>query len=204
MAAAYIKEMHNIQQSGPYHVLGWSFGGHVAQEMAVQLQDQGEQVALIIMDAYPVSPEVPLVPEDLEAMSEPGDSGERDDGRNDEREDDEFYEAKLADMTSEVRQEVLGISDAEVAIFSRILKNNTRARTSHVPRPFAGSLLLFVAEENHPNGELAADKWKLYISGEISHTMLHCKHEDMTQSEMLAQVWDRVSTWLGLSDEQIG
>ena len=148
------------------------------------------------MDAYPVSPEAPLVSEDLEAMSEPGDTGERD--------DDEFYEAKLADMIGEVRREAFGISDDEVAIFSRVLKNNMRAHTAHVPRLFAGSLLLVVAEEDHPNGELAADTWRLYTSGEISHTMLHCKHEDMTQSEMLAQVWDRVSTWLGLSDEPIG
>ncbi|MBM4497012.1 hypothetical protein GS426_20045 [Rhodococcus hoagii] len=37
---------------GPYHLLGWSLGGNIAHEMAVRLQDIGEDVAsLTILDA---------------------------------------------------------------------------------------------------------------------------------------------------------
>ncbi|MFD0392004.1 phosphopantetheine-binding protein [Streptomyces nogalater] len=40
--------------TGPYRLLGWSFGGLVAQEMAVQLQDAGEEVELLmLLDAFP-------------------------------------------------------------------------------------------------------------------------------------------------------
>ena len=79
MAADYIKEIRKVQESGPYHLLGWSFGGNVAHEMAVQLQDQDEQAALIIMDAYPPAAESSTVSngttEDPEVLSAPGDAG---------------------------------------------------------------------------------------------------------------------------------
>jgi aspartate racemase len=47
MAADYIREMRTLQPHGPYQILGQSFGGLVAFEMARQLQAQGEQVALL-------------------------------------------------------------------------------------------------------------------------------------------------------------
>lgn len=49
MAEHYIKEMRSLQPGGPYHLLGASFGGLVAFEMAQQLLAQGQQVALLAM-----------------------------------------------------------------------------------------------------------------------------------------------------------
>ncbi|WP_345642202.1 amino acid adenylation domain-containing protein [Streptomyces tremellae] len=55
MAADYIAQIRGVQPTGPYHLLGWSFGGHVAQEMAAQLQEAGEEVAaLVVLDSSPV------------------------------------------------------------------------------------------------------------------------------------------------------
>ncbi|AFZ07951.1 amino acid adenylation domain protein [Oscillatoria nigro-viridis PCC 7112] len=53
LAAYYIKEMQNFQPHGPYFLLGVSFGGTVAFEMARQLHDLGEKVALLgLLDTY--------------------------------------------------------------------------------------------------------------------------------------------------------
>ncbi|MEP6703461.1 MAG: amino acid adenylation domain-containing protein, partial [Acidobacteriota bacterium] len=49
MASHYIKEMRSLQPDGPYYLLGASFGGLVAFEMAHQLNAQGQQVALLAM-----------------------------------------------------------------------------------------------------------------------------------------------------------
>ncbi|MGW8063908.1 amino acid adenylation domain-containing protein, partial [Streptomyces ziwulingensis] len=55
MAADYVEQIRTVQPTGPYHLLGWSFGGNVVQEMAAQLQDAGEEVAaLILLDSSPV------------------------------------------------------------------------------------------------------------------------------------------------------
>jgi amino acid adenylation domain-containing protein len=54
MAAAYIKEIRQIQPEGPFYLGGRSFGGTVAYEMARQLAEQGEEIALLaIFDSYP-------------------------------------------------------------------------------------------------------------------------------------------------------
>ncbi len=54
MAIAYLKEVRKIQPQGPYYLGGRSFGGMVAYEMARQLVEQGETVALLaILDTYP-------------------------------------------------------------------------------------------------------------------------------------------------------
>ena len=49
MAALYIKEMRAVQPEGPYFLLGASFGGLVVYEMAQQLLEQNQQVALLAM-----------------------------------------------------------------------------------------------------------------------------------------------------------
>ncbi|XGV97452.1 MAG: amino acid adenylation domain-containing protein [Leptolyngbya sp. BL-A-14] len=53
MAADYIKEIRAVQPSGPYFLLGYSFGGLVAYEIASQFALQDEHVALLAMvDTY--------------------------------------------------------------------------------------------------------------------------------------------------------
>ncbi|MCC5658518.1 amino acid adenylation domain-containing protein [Nostoc sp. XA010] len=47
MATHYIEALRSVQPKGPYFIGGWSFGGWVAFEMAQQLQNSGEEVALV-------------------------------------------------------------------------------------------------------------------------------------------------------------
>ena len=53
LAAFYIKEMRTFQPNGPYFLVGVSFGGTVAFEIARQLHAQGQKVALLgLIDSY--------------------------------------------------------------------------------------------------------------------------------------------------------
>lgn len=53
MAAHYISEIRVVQPRGPYYLLGYSFGGLVAFEMAQQLQTSGEEVGLLgMLDSF--------------------------------------------------------------------------------------------------------------------------------------------------------
>jgi len=49
MAAHYLAEVRAVAPAGPYHLAGWSFGGLVAFEMARQLEQRGEKVALLAL-----------------------------------------------------------------------------------------------------------------------------------------------------------
>ncbi|MGY2063233.1 alpha/beta fold hydrolase, partial [Nocardia gipuzkoensis] len=57
-AKDYVAHIRSVRPHGPYHLLGWSLGGLIAQEIAVQLQEAGEEVALLaMMDSYQLSDE---------------------------------------------------------------------------------------------------------------------------------------------------
>jgi malonyl CoA-acyl carrier protein transacylase len=49
MAGHYITEIRTIQPKGPYFLVGYSFGGVIAFEMAQQLYAQGDKVALLAL-----------------------------------------------------------------------------------------------------------------------------------------------------------
>ncbi|MGY0500928.1 amino acid adenylation domain-containing protein [Nocardia sp. FBN12] len=48
-ARRYVREIRAVQPNGPYHLLGWSFGGLIAQAMAVELKAAGEQVGVVAL-----------------------------------------------------------------------------------------------------------------------------------------------------------
>ena len=53
LARRYVVAMRDCQPEGPYHLLGFSFGGRIALEMATQLQSDGHEVALLApVDTY--------------------------------------------------------------------------------------------------------------------------------------------------------
>jgi thioesterase domain-containing protein len=67
LAADLVRRVREIQPVGPYYLLGTSFGGLIAHEMAAQLQGAGEPVALVaLLDSYPF----PKAWRDLPALSE--------------------------------------------------------------------------------------------------------------------------------------
>jgi thioesterase domain-containing protein len=49
LASSYLLELRRRQPRGPYRLGGWSFGGVVAFEMALQLTASGEHVALLAL-----------------------------------------------------------------------------------------------------------------------------------------------------------
>ncbi|NES18401.1 MAG: AMP-binding protein [Symploca sp. SIO3E6] len=53
MATFYLSAIREVQPKGPYILLGWSFGGVVALQMAHELTTQGEQVGFLgLLDTY--------------------------------------------------------------------------------------------------------------------------------------------------------
>jgi thioesterase domain-containing protein len=54
MAQLYLDALNELQPQGPYILLGYSFGGLVALEMAQRLSRDGKEIALLVlMDTYP-------------------------------------------------------------------------------------------------------------------------------------------------------
>jgi nonribosomal peptide synthetase DhbF len=49
---AYQHEIRSVQPRGPYRLCGFSFGGSEAFDLAKRLEDAGEEVVLILLDAF--------------------------------------------------------------------------------------------------------------------------------------------------------
>jgi amino acid adenylation domain-containing protein len=53
LAAYYIRQMQTIQPEGPYYLVGMSYGGSVAYEMARQMEQMGLEIGMIgLLDTY--------------------------------------------------------------------------------------------------------------------------------------------------------
>ena len=168
MAADYVAQIRAVQPEGPYHLLGWSLGGLVAHEMAVQLRTAGEQVAaLVLLDAYPRDA----------GQSQAADAPNED-----------------LDVLHEQRDRMLAaVSEEELAALMRVMENNARILCNHQSRSFDGDAELIIAAEANPRAEMAADLWRPYVTGQIRERRLPCRHSDMSRPDMLARAWRAIT-----------
>jgi amino acid adenylation domain-containing protein len=182
MAEKYVEEIRTVQESGPYYLLGWSFGGLVAHEMAVQLQAAGEEIAaLIIMEAYLPSP---VSDEESATAAQAGNPDSAVIAAGQEHVADMIQAAGLVDV----------VSVADMEILERVLHNDGTLAAAHIPRTFHGDMLNIKSLDEEPNSGIAA--WRSYISGRITEMQLPCSHGEMANPRMLREVWTAIAGWL--------
>jgi amino acid adenylation domain-containing protein len=156
IAAGHVRAVRDRQPRGPYHLAGWSFGGFVAHEMAVQLRDAGQEVAFVgLLDtmspllarrwppgsdaellagvAHDVAAQMrrPLAldPADLEGLDEDG---------------------RIARAVAALHAHGAAPPDFDAAALAEhaaVLRARTRSLSTHRPRPFDGTVTLFRADE---------------------------------------------------------
>lgn len=196
MAAVYVAELRAVQPHGPYHLFGWSFGGNVVQEVAVQLQEASEEVALLtILDAFPLAPL-----DDLDSASR-----------------DTVFRALLSNMG--VGQEALDgdgpveagavrdqfrangspLGALEPATIDAMVDNfagQARLMRRYTPRVFHGPALFFTAAEGRPANTFDLSLWDPYITGPIENHDVACAHAQMMQPAAREQIGTTVTAVL--------
>ena len=185
MAADYVTFVRQVQPTGPYHLLGWSFGGLVAHAIATHLQDHGETVALLaLLDCYPIA-----------GQTHP---------RNDTETDDEtllanqlkalgYYTGdaplQVSSALDILRQEgdiLANLEEHQVAAIIQVMKQNSRLAKAFLPRRFRGDVLLFAATQGDSRPE--PHKWRPYVGGKIAVHEVDCEHVHMMRPIPLAQI----------------
>ncbi|MEU9413624.1 amino acid adenylation domain-containing protein [Streptomyces sp. NPDC048281] len=195
MAADYIRQIRSVQEAGPYHVLGFSAGGIPAHEIAVQLEAAGEEVVLVILDAYPEhQPE-----QQPEHSEQPEESEESEESAQFERRGPDL-DRLVARMQAEAGETLGGLSDAEIQIFARVYQNNASINSAHRCGRFGGDALLVVAAADKPDDEPTTERWRPHIAGDITEERLACRHSDLLAPDRLGEAWARIAAWLGLEN----
>ncbi|KAI8345179.1 Alpha/Beta hydrolase protein [Mortierella sp. GBAus27b] len=167
MALDYIDQIRRVQPHGPYHLLGYSFGGTVACLMASHLLKQGERTELVaLMDTHPIDCTQPLPP-----------------GYQDEDQDKE--KEALVKLLHGGNGDA--ISDHAKPFLERALLTTPLDLLSPVIN--ANVVLLRATETPNPDVPLLnPNDWKPFVLGEIESYDIHCTHEDMIQPENLAVI----------------
>ncbi|MEU5426181.1 amino acid adenylation domain-containing protein [Streptomyces olivoreticuli] len=183
MVEAYLAQIRSVQPEGPYSLLGWSFGGIVAHEMAVRLQEEGQRVdSLVLMDGYP---------------SAGGMSAER---AEDEAELTHALFASLGhqpESSSEDTSPLALLGDQGLAAMIRVFAHNARLQDDFVSRTFQGDVLVFEATEDKAPGSARPDSWRPHVTGRIDVTPVRGAHGELTRPDQLAQIGPALADWLG-------
>ncbi len=188
MAADYVDRIRTVQPTGPYHLLGWSFGGAVAHAMATRLQQQGQKVAfLALLDAAPlqVDPDRVLprhTARDVaflfaDAVS-PGTAHRG------------LDPARAADILRGQGSALAALLEEPlVTAVAQTLTDNTRLRWyTFRPAVYEGDLLLFKAEPEHGEAHWPAEAWQPYVSGTVHTHDARCEHGHMMQPHALDRI----------------
>ncbi|MEU7144554.1 amino acid adenylation domain-containing protein [Nocardia sp. NPDC046473] len=187
-AGQYVAHIKSIQPTGPYHLLGWSLGGLIAHEVAVRLQEAGDEVALLsMMDSYRLSDAwlehaIPSVAEIIEEFG------------SDQLDTPIDPAMNLRDAAELLRARPGPFAALTVEHLERLYAgytNGTLLAHSFRPRVFDGDLLFFTAaadEINRADPERRAAAWQPFVTGAIHDHELPCRHSAMTAPESLAAI----------------
>ncbi len=165
LATTYLTHIRAVQSEGPYHLVGWSFGGLLAHEMAVRLRQDGQEIALLAMlDCYP--PEV-TADIDLDELMRSSDIG----GilRDQSGVDFEFA------------------AEEEQAIYD-VMIGNTKIARDFAPSVFDGDIVFFAAVVDQRKFGWTAQDWRPFVTGRIENHPLGCQHLHMMRPEQLAEI----------------
>lgn len=197
MARRYVEEIRSVQPSGPYHLLGWSLGGLIVQEMAVRLADEGETVALIAMIDSAVPQRQPQTARErfahfakdvlaIAGIDMPGDGGE------------------IASRPAEQRMSWLSDTLARLDVPAdkgmlegvyAVFEAGSEALSTHCPSPYAGPAELFLALERPDTADVARE-WQRRMPN-LTITAMNADHYSIVQAPAIHAIAARIDAIAG-------
>ncbi|MGO2751280.1 MAG: amino acid adenylation domain-containing protein [Pseudoclavibacter sp.] len=180
----YVAAMKSVQPEGPYRIVGWSFGGRLAQHLAAHLQRSGDEVELLaILDAYPT-----------EHSSVAGvDGGDRMwraflDANDVQAPADELDADAVRSLLAEAGNPLADIPARSIERMVRgFLRVGALLDTTPVPT-FDGDMHVFEARVDVPEDRPAPEAWAPHTSGSVTTTPIHARHSALLDDASLREI----------------
>ncbi|MEV1049500.1 amino acid adenylation domain-containing protein [Streptomyces sp. NPDC049916] len=182
-----IEAMRRVQKTGPYHLLGQSFGGVVAHAMAARLEAAGERVGLIV--ALDSEPARPLTEEEqqqvvlatakvytgiLEVLGV--DAAALPSG--------ELTFAQFSELARTTNTVLGNVAEDEFQLLMEILHRNISIATRHRPERAGADMLIFGATEERER-VLDPEVWREFVGGDITYHPVATGHSTIMTPEAL-------------------
>ncbi|MEU4933126.1 thioesterase domain-containing protein, partial [Streptomyces yokosukanensis] len=172
MVEDYLNEIRTVQPSGPYSLLGWSFGGIVAHAVAVRLQEEGEEVALLaMMDSY-----LPTDGWESERLS------------YDSPEVLSAIAESIGHDPTSPESPLTGLGVDEFSALVKVFVDIANLSDHISVGKFMGDILFFAAAADKADSELAPDVWSPHTNGRVEIHAIDCVHGAMTQPGPLSEI----------------
>ncbi|TAM64963.1 thioesterase domain-containing protein, partial [Mycobacterium sp.] len=161
---------------GPYNLLGWSYGGVVAHELAIELQRRRCVIGrLILLDAQPRIDDSVALPEHIAAE-----------------------EQTLAEASSPP-----GMERFLDALVRNVRRNIARYRV-HRPGVFDGDMTIFSAvRDQSDRSSYLVQNWRPYVSGDIVIREVDCAHDEMLTTEAVGVFGEELNHVLTLVERRL-
>jgi aspartate racemase len=200
LASYYIQEIQRIQPEGPYYLVGMSYGGAIAYEMARQMQQRGLPVGMVgLLDTYGPNLETILHQDRLQAhwqaFQAQGVAYLWDKFRNLRKERWERWQVAYARFA-----QARGWRVSYELRYKIILDDNTNASNAFQPQPYEGRLSLFRAIDGVYYSQEYLEQglgWRDLV-GQLNIYDVSGDHMTMVEephAQMLAQQVKRAMQW---------
>lgn len=188
---AHVTGIRKVRPHGPYHLMGWSFGGIVAHSVAVRLQAAGERVAtLALLDTYPLPQGHRSVAVDRRWLMRPL-LGDQADELPEPTTDEELVNLLRS------HDPVLGMLEPQqvASVVATTAGNGEAFMRYTMDGRFRGDVLFFEALRTD-HGTTATAAWKPYVQGVIEEHGIDCGHMEMLHREPLSTIGEVLDKWL--------
>ncbi|MGW1216662.1 amino acid adenylation domain-containing protein [Streptomyces sp. NPDC002499] len=176
MIEDYLAQIVAVQPEGPYHLVGWSFGGPMAHALAAALDRSGHEVALLaVLDAQPAS-------------SDAGSGFKAIAGRT-----AELYRGDLEEVFGKFMN--TSNMDSLLENMSRVGSNNLNRMAEFESPVFRGDLLFFSATKDKDTSY--APDWKPFVLGSIEEHPVDASHNDLHMPQPAGKVMQVIARRLG-------
>ncbi|WP_375514724.1 amino acid adenylation domain-containing protein [uncultured Nostoc sp.] len=198
MAATYIRALQIIQPQGPYQLAGWSMGGAIAFEMAVQLLASGQKISLLaLIDSYAPIPQFKNSQEMEQAMLLV-DWVKNLSGSNlavsvsveklclIEPQEQLNYVLEQAKKDELLPTEM---EQKRASLLFQVFKANYLSLHSYIPQPYPGQITLFCASETpKQENQDPTQGWGEFAKGSIDMHNIASNHFSIIRTQMLAEL----------------
>jgi thioesterase domain-containing protein len=190
MAKNYADRLQAVYPAGPYKLLGWSFGGVVAHELAIELRRRGCVVQrLILLDSLPANGTVENQAVDQSQIeSQILDLFLRSNGIDIPEQSGPLAYRQAEELIRQQR-EVVELVLPPRQLFEFMVQSahaNQFYRREHVPDVFDGDMVIFSTRSENGNDSSHLQNWRPYVAGDITVYSVDCAHHEMMTTGSLS------------------